>query len=122
MLAIGHRTHVTLCERPVHMHRLGSKCQINMLLFQFGFSHISNSTPASYQDQGVPVPTHIPTPEDLESGLEAVEYEHTMSSVSDLSDPWPTATNQKRRQRGTYTHYTASNRAKMGKYALKMAI
>ena len=115
MSAIGHRTRGTLRERPFHVQRLGSKCRFNMSLFQFGFSHVSNSSPGCSQDQGVPVPAHIPTLG--ESGLGAVEYESTVSSVLDLSDP--TGTNKKRRQRGTYTHYTPSDRAKIGKYALE---
>ena len=115
MSAIGHRIRGTLRERPFHVQHLGSKCRFNMSPFQFGFSHVSNSSPGCSQDQGVPVPAHIPTLG--ESGLGAVEYESTVSSVSDLSDP--TATNKKRTQRGTYTHYTPSNRAKIGKYALE---
>ena len=35
---------------------------------------------------------------------------------ADLADPTPT---KKRRQRGTYTHYKAKDRAKIGKYALE---
>ena len=48
------------------------------------------------------VPAHMPTLE--ESGLGTVEYESTLTRVSDLADPTPT---KKRRQRGTYTHYKA---------------
>ena len=86
-----------------------------MSLFQFGFTRISNSSPGCSQDERVSsVPAHMPTQED--SGLGAVEYESAMNSVSDLCDP---TTSKKRRQRGTYTHYTPSDRAKIGKYALE---
>ena len=87
---------------------------VDMSLFQFGFIRASSSCCDSSQEERVPVPAHMPTQE--ESGLGIVEYNSTMSSVSELCDP---TTTKKRRQRGTYTHYTPSDRAKIGKYALE---
>ena len=85
-----------------------------MSLFQFGFTCVSNSSPGCSQEQSLSVPAHMPTLE--ESGLGTVEYESTLTRVPDLADPTPT---KKRRQRGTYTHYKAKDRAKIGKYALE---
>ena len=83
-----------------------------MSLFQFGFSRVSNSSPGCPPERTVPA--HMPTQE--ETGLGVVEYESTLTSLSDLADP---TTSTKRRQRGTYTHYQAKDRAKIGKYALE---
>ena len=88
-----------------------------MSLFQFGFTHVSNSSPGCSQEQSLFVPAHMPTLE--ESGFGTVEYESTLTRVSDLADPTPT---KKRRQRGTYTHYKAKDHAKIGKYALENGI
>ena len=85
-----------------------------MSLFQFGFTSSSCNFSHSSQEERVPVLAHMPTQED--SGLGIVENNSAMSSVSDLCDP---TTTKKRRQRGTYTNYTPSDRAKIGKYALE---
>ena len=87
---------------------------LNMSLFQFGFTCVSNSSPGCSQEQSLSVPAHMPTLE--ESGLGTVEYESTLTRVPDLADPTPT---KKRRQRGTYTHYKAKDRTKIGKYTLE---
>ena len=90
--------HVARC---LNAHSTCSIFEASVESIQFGFSRISNSTPGCSQDQRMPVPAHIPTLE--ESGLGPMEYESTVSSVSDHSGP--TASNKKQRQQGTYTHY-----------------
>ena len=77
---------------------------VDMSLFQFGFTRASSSSCDSSQEERIPVPAHMPTQE--ESGLGIVEYNSTMSSVSELCDP-------------TTTKKRPSDRAKIGKYALE---
>ena len=48
------------------------------------------------------------------SGLGRVEYNECLDQVSEFADPNP---NKKRKTRGTYTTYTPTDRAKIGKYA-----
>ena len=88
-----------------------------MSLFQFGFqcaSSSSSNSAAQDQQQKDSPPGHMPTFE--ESGLGMVEYESTLTIVTDLADPAPTT---KRRLQGMYTHYLAKDRVCIGKYALE---
>ena len=53
-----------------------------------------------------------------ESGLGRVEYNQVAVAVSDLVEP---STSKRKRGKGSggYTHYTAEQRAKIGKYTLE---
>ena len=82
-----------------------------MSLFQFGFKRSSNHSPSSSGN----VSYFIPALED--SGLGRVEYDNVSASVSELADPTPAA--KKGKTRGRYTHYSAEDRASIGKYALE---
>ena len=86
-----------------------------MSLFRFGFQRAtSSSSEGAGPSRGVSLPDHMPAFE--ESGLGMVEFESATLTVSDLADPTPT---KKRRLRGTYTHYSPRDRAKIGQYALE---
>ena len=83
-----------------------------MSLFQFGFTHTrSQNTEGEVSTNG---PSHMPSFES--SGLGRAEYEECISQVAELADPNPS---KKRRQRGSYSTYTPSDRARIGKYALE---
>jgi hypothetical protein len=51
-----------------------------------------------------------------ESGLGRMEYEECILRVSEPSDLHPS---KKRKLRGTYTVYTAADRARIGKYTVE---
>ena len=57
----------------------------------------------------------IPALED--SRLGRVEYDNVSASVSELANPTPAA--KKGKTRGRYTHYSAEDRASIGRYALE---
>ena len=59
------------------------------------------------------VPVHMPTLH--EAGLGRVEFDQVSAAATELADPTP----KKRRVRGTYTQYSAEQRAKIGKFALE---
>ena len=52
-----------------------------------------------------------------DSGLGRVEYDNVSASVSELANLPPAA--KKGKTRGRYTHYSAEDRASIGKYALE---
>ena len=56
----------------------------------------------------------MPTLEEL--GLGVVEYDSTVSTVSEISDP---GARKKRQKHGTYTHYKGKDHARIGEYALE---
>ena len=86
-----------------------------MLLFRFGFKRVAASEGASTSERHSEpsVPSYLPTRD--ESGLGRMEFEDTISRVSDLSDP----ATKKRKTRGKYTQYTPEQRASIGKFALE---
>lgn len=64
-----------------------------MSLFQFRCQHtlyISSSSVGAGPSQGVSLPDHTPAFEEPEHGM--VEFESTISTVSDLADPTPMKT------------------------------
>ena len=87
-----------------------------MSLFQFGFRPVAAvQDEENVVDQAV-ASAHLPTLG--ESGLGRVEYNQVARAVSELVEP---STSKKKRGKGNggYTHYTAVQRAKIGKYALE---
>ena len=89
---------------------------ITMSLFQFGFKRSSNhSPPPSSSGAQESVSYFIPALED--SGLGRVEYDNVSASVPQLANPTPAA--KKGKTRGRYTHYSAEDRASIGRYALE---
>lgn len=82
-----------------------------MSLFQFGFTtsrHQEESPGASYSVQDY-------LPQGSECGLGIEEHSSVTSFVSDLASPEPAL--KKRKTKGTYTHYSNDDRAKIGQYA-----
>lgn len=84
---------------------------IKMSLFQFGFSHRPINVCFS---SSTSVPAHMNTLEEL--GLGVSEYESSLSNVADHADP---ANKGRRGPQGLYTHYSAKDKAVIGKYALE---
>lgn len=84
---------------------------IEMSLFQFGFSRRPVNVCSS---SSTSVPAHMPTLE--ESGLGVLEYESSLSNVADHADP---ENKGRRGPQGSHTHYSAKDKAVIGKYALE---
>ena len=83
-----------------------------MSLFQFGFRSLTQSTSQNQDSPNREIVSTLPTL--IESGLGRIEYEQVTTALSDDSVPV-----KKRRGSGTYTTYTAEQRARIGKYALE---
>ena len=82
-----------------------------MSLFQYGFRRVIRD-PESEQEIR-PTASHMPSAS--ESGLGVLEYQQVSAAVTPIADPAPA----KRRARGSYTVYSAEQRAAIGKYALE---
>ena len=88
-----------------------------MSLFQCGFRPAVDVREGENEDVDQPfVSANLPTLD--ESGLGGVEYNQVTRAVSELADP-STSKRKRGRGSGTYTHYTAEQHAKIGKYMLE---